>query len=480
MASGYSIRRNMFRYIWCPHDLKGGQPKMPDGISKEFARDVLAISRHGLQKIDREQLRRLLLDCYGVGRIGAVQPWSVSLGKWAQRCSGTGKAPIIGTDIHARPTVAAFVNGTAAHGYELDDTHEASMSHPGAVIIPAALAVAADRDCGMEETFAAIASGYEAMARIGMAARASDVIHDGFHPTALFGPFGSATAAAVLMGLDEHGLCLAWGHVLSLTGGSMQFSDETAGTAVKRLHAGYAAQNGVLAAEMAECGIEAPHSPLDGKYGFLAMFARRPDPALLRRRADEALQIHSTSFKPYACCRLFHAAIDCLEAIREESGQARGAITGMTVRAPNVVAEQHMLRNPATAMAAQYSLPFVMAATAIHGPHRHDIYQDDGLGHPDIRALAERVECVVDADIEAAYPAQMGASVEVRFADGAVHSHMRMDCLGTAANPMSTEVLCEKAAGLLRMAGPATDIQTARRMIWEEASARRIATLFAH
>ncbi|MBB6181943.1 MmgE/PrpD family protein [Pseudorhizobium flavum] len=450
------------------------------GTSVAFAKDVLGIGQRGLRDADREQLRRLLLDCYGVSRVGAAQPWSVSLGTWARRFSGAGKAPVISTNIFAPPMTAAFVNGTAAHGYELDDTHEASMSHPGSVVIPAALAVAAERDCAMEETLVAIACGYEVMARLGMAARVNDIIHDGFHPTALFGPFGSATAAGVLMELDEYDLCRAWGHALSLTGGSMQFSDETTGTAVKRLHAGYAAQNGVLAAEMAGCGIEAPHAALDGKYGFLALFARHPDPSLLRVNEDDELQIHRTSFKPYACCRLFHAAIDCIEAIRHESGQAHAAITGITVRAPGVVAEQHMLQNPGTAMAAQYSLPFVAAATAIYGPHRHDIYQDDKLGDPAIKALADRVKCVADPDIEAAYPAQMGSSVDIRFADGTVHTRTLMDCLGTAANPMSTDALCGKAAGLLRMAGPATDAQAARCMIWSESRGRALAALFAH
>lgn len=450
------------------------------GISVSLARDILDIGRRGLRNADREQLHRLLLDCYGVSRIGAAQPWSVSLGRWARRFSGAGKAPVIGTDIFAPPITAAFVNGTAAHGYELDDTHEASMSHPGAVVIPAALAVAAELDCAMKETLVAITCGYEVMGRLGMAARANDVIHAGFHPTALFGPFGSATAAGVLMGLDEYDLCRAWGHALSLTGGSMQFSDETIGTTVKRLHAGYAAQSGVLAAEMASCGIEAPHAALDGKYGFLTLFARNPDPSLLQVVESDELQIHRTSFKPYACCRLFHAAIDCIEAIRQESGQAHSAITGITVRAPGVVAEQHMQRSPATAMAAQYSLPFVAAATAIYGPYRHDVYQDDKLRDPAIKTLADRVECFTDPEIEAAYPAQMGSSVVIRFANGAHYTRTLMDCLGTADNPMSTDALCEKAAGLLRMAGTATDAQIARRMIWKETRAQALAGLFAH
>ena len=202
--------------------------------------------------------------------------------------------------------VAALVNGTAAHSYELDDTHDPSMSHPASVVIPAALAVAAECDSTGEEVVAAVVAGYEAMTRIGTAANASHVIEFGFHPTALFGGFGAAAAAAKLRGLDSEGLRCAWGHALSMASGSMQFSDETTGTAVKRTHAGYAAQQGVLSVELAVAGIEAPQRALDGKYGFFKLYGREARPELLRENPAR-FAIHDISFKPYACCRQFHS-----------------------------------------------------------------------------------------------------------------------------------------------------------------------------
>jgi len=131
-----------------------------------------------------------------------------------------------------------------------------------------------------------------------MAANAHQVLQDGYHPTAPFGGFGAATAAAGLLHLDEHGLARAWGHVLSLAGRSMQFSDEPEGTTVKRLHAGYAAQNGVLAAELAARGVSAPERALDGKYGFLALYAKKPRIDELSAKASMPLQIHRISIKP--------------------------------------------------------------------------------------------------------------------------------------------------------------------------------------
>jgi len=443
-----------------------------------FAKQVLQIGRGGLTKADHEQLRRLILDLLGVSRIGATLPWTREMIAWAERFRGSGPAPVVGTNLSVAASIAALVNGTAAHGYELDDTHDASMSHPGAVVIPAALSVAAEQGSSADDTLMAIACGYEAMARVGMAADASRVIHDGYHPTALFGPFGAAAAAARLMGLNEHELARAWGHALSLTGGSMQFSDEPEGTTVKRLHAGYAAQNGVLAAEFAARGIGAPARALDGKYGFMALYSRSPKMHELFVPTDAPLQIHVVSFKPYSCCRLFHSLIDGLREVSDDFKLKPDAIKRIAVRGPAVLADQHMMRRPTSVMAAQYSLPFVVGATLVYGPHRYDSYRDDKLADSSILSLADRVECEPDADIEAHYPAQMGTTVEITRADGTQRSVTVMNSRGTAANPLSTKALYAKAEGLIREIDPAIDLGAARGKLWDTASGRDLARLF--
>lgn len=447
-------------------------------ITIPFASDILAVGAQGLTEADREQIRRLVLDCLGVSRIGATLAWTQSMIDWASRFNGSGSSPIVGSELLVAPSIAALVNGTAAHGYELDDTHDASMSHPGAVVIPAALAIAADRRSSLDDTFAAIACGYEAMARVGMAANASEVLHGGFHPTALFGGFGAAAAAARLLGLDGSGLARSWGHVLSLAGGSMQFSDEPAGTTVKRLHAGYAAQSGILAAELAARGIEAPARAIDGKYGFLKLYSKNPNPSELLVPQQRPLQIHIISFKPYSCCRLFHSLIDGLREVTDDFTLKPELISRIDVRGPRVIFDQHMLRRPTSVMAAQYSLPFVVGATIAYGPHRYDSYREDRLADAGILRLGDMVHGEADAEIEAHYPAHMGTSVEVTRIDGTRKRAKVMDSRGTVANPLSTEALFEKAQGLVREVIPQADLSAARQILWGASDGAGIAALF--
>ncbi len=453
--------------------------RQTENITLSFARQILDIGKGRLSNDDRDQLRRLILDCLGVSRIGATLSWTKSMLDWAVRFNGSGSAPVVGTSLLVAPNIAAIVNGTAAHGYELDDTHDASMSHPGAVVIPAALAVAAELESSADDTLAAIACGYEAMARIGMAAVAERVIEHGHHPTALFGVFAAAAAAGRLLGLDEHGLAQAWGHALSLTGGSMQFSDEPQGTSVKRLHAGYAAQNGVIAAEFAARNISAPARSLDGKYGFLKLYSEAPKFSELHIPAGKPLQIHLISFKPYSCCRLFHSLIDGLREVSDDFSRKPDHITRIDVRGPSVIFDQHMLRRPTSVMAAQYSLPFVIGATLVYGPHAYESYRDDKLTDPAILKLADRVEGEADADIEAHYPAHMGTAVEITWADGTRRSAKVMDSRGTAANPLSTDALFAKAEGLMRDVKPQINLNAARDVVWSDAGGRALARLFS-
>ncbi len=436
-----------------------------------LASELMSLRACDLSKADREQVGQLLMDWCGVAYAGASLPWSLGMRRWAARFNGTGQARLLGTDMLVAPSVAALVNGTAAHGFELDDTHDASMSHPGAVVISAALAVGSEQASSGLDIMAAIVAGYEAMTRIGEAAGANHVIEHGFHPTALFGGFGAAAATTRLLGADTAGLLTAWGHVLSLAGGAMQFSDESSGTAVKRVHAGYAAQHGVMAAELAAEGVSAPMEAIEGKFGFLALFGHNPDPRLLARQPSAEWAVHRISFKPYPCCRLFHSLIDGIRDLTGDFTLPVPQVQRVTVGGPAVLGQQHMLRRPGSVMAAQYSLPFVVGATLLHGDRQFDLYREDILDDPAILAIADKVDCVTDEALERSYPAHFGTSVAFELQDGRRLATTVLDSVGTPANRMSSAQLSRKAVDLLHRVRPDYNEASLFSAIWSFAEA---------
>jgi 2-methylcitrate dehydratase PrpD len=190
-----------------------------------------------------EATAALVLDQFSCWLIGIEMDWTRRLRQVVAPAGAA--APAAGAAIYGDPApvsaeVAALVNGTAGHGFDFDDLHMPTMSHPGCVVIPAAIAVAAERGADGRELLAAVAAGYEPLLRTGLAAglRYGEL---GFHATGVLGPLGSAVAAARLLGgapvVDALGLAASMG------AGVKAFNEVGPGM-VKRLHAGRAAEAG--------------------------------------------------------------------------------------------------------------------------------------------------------------------------------------------------------------------------------------------
>ena len=431
-----------------------------------LAEEMTGLTYEALAPEDVEQVKRLLLDHVGVAWRGSDMPWSRALAGWAATLGNNGGCAIVGTAARAAPSIAALINAAAAHGMELDDTHDESLSHPGAPVIAAALAAGTATEATGDAVIAAIVAGYEVMARAGMAAGAAEVIEHGFHPTALFGGFGAATAAGKLYGLDAVRMAQAWGLVLSAAGGSMQFSQDASGTTVKRLHAGYGAQHGTMAAEHARLGIAGPARAFDGRYGLCALFGLNPRPELLERRAGEPFQIHRISLKPYPCCRLFHSTIDALREVTEDFSTPDEAVAGIKVGGPDILVSQHMLRRPQSVMAAQYSLPYALGASIVCGPSRYEGYEEERLADPRILAIADRVEAVADGAMQAAFPAHFGSWVELAAPDGTRRRSEVLDSRGTPARPLTADSIGDKIRGLLAAFDHAPEVADLADAVW--------------
>src|ERR1043165_5889561 len=165
---------------------------------------------------------------------------------------------------------AAFVNGTAAHGEDFDDTFEGGPVHAGAVIVPAVLAIAEREKLGGRDALAGIAVGCELMCRASMVAPKR--IHKaGFHPTAVLGALSAAAGVATARRLTQRQFVDALGVVGSMASGIIEYLAEGAWT--KRMHPGWAAQAGIRAADLARHGFVGPRTVLEGSHGFYYAFA---------------------------------------------------------------------------------------------------------------------------------------------------------------------------------------------------------------
>ncbi|RZK74723.1 MAG: MmgE/PrpD family protein [Rhodococcus sp. (in: high G+C Gram-positive bacteria)] len=442
------------------------------GLTARLADHVAHVANSPLTAEDVEAVRRLFLDGFVVSLWGSTRPAAKQIAEWSRRFAGTGNSVVLGGDWTTEASTAALVHGTAGHSYELDDTHDVTTSHPGCVIIPAALAVAAETNASQSELFRAVAAGYEAMALIGTTAGGLETVHRGFHPTSVFGSFGAAAAVLSLRAyrnkqpVDPGVLVTAWGHALSQASGSMQFSVEPTGGEVKRVHAGLGARNGVLAADFAMLpDVTAPQLSVEGTYGAAASFGG----PLRDVTPDEKLQIHVISFKPYSCCRLFHSTIDALREVTDDFSASTDGIEEVLVTGPQLIADQHMTKAEST-MTAQYSCPYIVGATLAYGPTRYDAYGEAFLDDERILRIAGKVRFEVDPDLEEKYyPQHFATGVRMRFTDGSTRSATVVDSVGTAQHPMTKEQIIAKGDGLASQGNFPTGDELAA-VIWDDAN----------
>jgi len=417
-------------------------------LTRDLAEWIAGFRHPHLPESARRAIRMALLDTLGVGLYGMDQPWTRMVLDWTRRGADpgwdrSGLATVWGEARPSlRPADAALVNAVAVHAFELDDY--VAKLHPGAPVIPAAVALAERLGSSGAELETACAIGYEVMTRISHALDPSAARMRGWHLTGVVGPIGAAAAGAVLLGLDAERT--AWAIGLGATQGSGLFAFTADGAMSKRLHPGRAAHAGVMAVELAAMGFTGPTSVLEVEDGgFLRAFSDVLHPEALLDGIGERWAFEDTNFKPYACCGSLHAYVDAAKEIRERLGGAPPA--GRRIRAglPKVVEVQCGYDYaPGSVLNAQMSARFSIAAALLEGEALPPQFADEKLGDPGILALAERLELPHDPALDGIYPAHYCGWVEVERADGGFERAYVHDPSGAPVNPNHDAVLMSK------------------------------------
>ncbi len=389
-----------------------------------------------------ERAKDLVLDHLGVALHSANLPWSAIVRDYAKATGDKPESTLYGHSERVGRRVAALANGTAAHGIELDDTHDESFGHPGTVVIPAALAVAEARQATGRDFLTAVIAGYEAQCRVGAAANAA--MSRGFHGTAVAGVFGATAATASLLKASAEQLESAFGLAVSMASGVMQFTEDPAGNMVKRLHGGLPSHNGILAAELAAAGLRGPRQGIDGRYGFVRMFAGADDASRVTRDLGAAWEIDQISVKLYACCRMFHAFVDAIRECVSDSGVRTEDIVAAEIVGPQMLLEGRMQYRPRSVMSAQYSLPYAVAATLLLDPQDPRSFSEQNMTRPDILAVMDKVTGVADPELDRLLPAKYPGGVRFRLKDGRAVARTLFDSVGTPARPIDREgIICK-------------------------------------
>lgn len=420
------------------------------GVTRALAEFAAGLTRETLPAEVTTRARFLILDL--VGNIVRARHDAESTPPMlaAARALGVaaGNSGVFGDAARYTPAGAAFLNAALGHSLDFDDTHAAGCLHPGAPVIPAALAAGEMAGASGADVLAAIAAGYEVICRTALALPAGEHYARGFHPTATCGAFAAAAAAGRAMGLDAGQIENALGIALSQAAGSLQFLANGAWT--KRFQVGWASLSGLTAATLAREGFKGAAEALEGKHGFMHAYAPSPNPARALEGLGRTWELMATAVKPYPSCRFGHAGIDAALALRAEHNLTPAEIEsveyGISRAGLLLIGEpQERRANPQNVVDGQFSGPFVLAAALASGAMGWDSYAL--LGDPIVRALLPKIRCVHDEAIEALFPAAMAGRVTIR-ARGQVFERIVRTPKGEPANFLTEAELRAKFENL--------------------------------
>ncbi len=371
----------------------------------------------------------------------------------AKRYVDAGEASVFGQPRKADAASAAFLTGFAGTAVELDEGNYAAGGHPAIHAIAAALAEWSVRpDLSGEAFLGAVLVGYEAGARTGMAT----TLRPAAHPHGTWGVIGAAAAVARLRRFSPATTLTALELAASLSLAT-SVTASVRGSAIRNIYAGAAAQNGLLACDLAEAGMSSEPNGIAVVFGSVtgSRFAHEK----LVEGLGERWLIAEPFLKLASSCRETQGALEVMEALLEE-----GTIDPFEIAAIRVVtfAPASALKEtgPVTAIGARFSIPFVLALRLLHGSVWIDAFAPQRLGDPAIRALAERIQVVEDPAMTRRLPKERPCRIEVAFMDGSVKNAEKTEALGDPGRPLSEGALKEKFLHMVERAGLA-DAQSA-------------------
>src|SRR4051812_23170631 len=393
------------------------------GETVELARYAAALRYEDLPAEVVACAKDAIIDTVAACICGSGLPWSRIVIDYAERTGPGGSSRILGRGSAVQAPAAALANGALAHAFELDSlTRPGAGAHPGATVLPPALAVAqqpgvkAPKALGGRDLIAAFVAGNEVMIRIGRATGHTNEAR-GFHAPGTTGPFGAAVACGHLLGLDADRMANAIGIAGSLAGGLLEFAKGDGGM-VKRLHLGRASEAGVLAASLAAAGFAGPRTVLEGEFGFLRVFCTEWEETALTRNLGHEYVTLSTVLKRYPVHATAHAAVRAVRDLQAEHRFAGGDVEAIAVTGNRRMVERHNILEPADLMLAQYSIPFCVALALFREARDPESYDESALADPQIRALTRRVRLVPEPAGGQGGHGATGSTVTVTLADG--------------------------------------------------------------
>lgn len=388
------------------------------GVTRRLAERVAAVELRDLPAAAVAATRTALEDYLGCAVAGSVTSTAAKLLDYLPEISGPGPCRIAGTSLTASAAGAALANGTLGHALDYDDVSWEMIGHPGVAIMPAILALGEAGHHSGGDVVTAYVAGFEVVSQLGMTMNRGHY-ERGWHATGTLGTLGAAAGSARLLGLDPDRVVAALGIAASMAAGLRA----NFGTDTKPLHAGRAAQHGVMAATMASRGFTASAEILEALSGFFNVYGNAPiDPERVVAQFGDPWGIADPGFntKAYPSCMSTHAGVDAALDLTVDHDVTPAQVDAVRVGVVDLTKNILIHNNPRTGLEGKFSMQYCVARAMTDRALSVGHFTDEAVNDPGVRTLLDRVTMEVDPQVSGEWQmgTPRGALVEMTLRDG--------------------------------------------------------------
>ena len=362
-------------------DITRGVGEYVDGIGVEdFPPDAV------------EAAKGAVMDCLACTLAGSLEDLADILCRHVAGESAAATATVVGRGFKTSAANAALVNGAIAHALDYDDITHTTKTHPTAVLLPAALAVAEEAGASSRDLLLGYMTGFEVACAVGESL--SEAYYDdlGWHPTGPLGTIGAAAAASKILGLEPEQTAMA----ISLAASQASGLRQNFGTMTKPFHAGDAARAGVVSARLVREGFTAGQDALEGRFGFLRAFSGGqgfdPDRLLENLKRKRYLVESGIEIKKYPCCGSAHLALDATFDLVADGALDAEQVESIDVQVDFDPPRSLIHSRPASSLEGKFSMQYCLAAALLDRKVGLLSFSDDQVMRREAQALIPRID----------------------------------------------------------------------------------------
>ena len=429
----------------------------PQGVTRTLARYIVGARYEDLPANVRKEGTRTLLNWIGVA-VGGSHHETVDRAVAALApFSGPAQASLLGRRERFDIMNAAFLNGVSSHVFDFDDTHLKTIIHPAGPVASAIVALSEYHPVSGKDFLNALVLGVETECRIGNAVYPNhyDI---GWHITGTAGVFGAAAAAGKLLGLSEQQMVWALGLAASQPVGLR----ESFGSMNKSFNPGRAASNGLFAALLASKNYTSSEGMIEAKRGWANTISTKQDYRQITEGLGQRYEAALNTYKPFACGIVIHPAIDAAIQLRNENRLTADQIARIDLKVHPLVLELTGKKTPQIGLEGKFSVYHSVAVAIIEGAAGEKQYSDRAVRDPQVIALRDRVNAVVDPSVK---PEQVDMTITLK--DGrTLHKHIE-HAIGSVEVPMTDQQLEAKFTDLAEAVLPAAQVRKLIETCWQ-------------